>query len=155
MNVSISQCIRCLCFTLNFGSKLISVTRQFFPGIIQLSGCTAENILDAITKFYADHALDMNNMVMFTSDGASVMVGRHKGWAALLKRQVPHLTEQHCMAHRGELGIDDAWKDVPIIKKGETLLGTVYSMFCRSSVKKAKFTEMAEVLEVDHCLLGL
>ena len=34
-----------------------------------------KNILDAITKFYADHALDMNKMVMFTSDGASVMLG--------------------------------------------------------------------------------
>lgn len=124
--------------------------KTVFAGIIQLSGCTAENILDAITKFYADHALDINKMVMFTSDGASVMLGRHKGVAALLKRQVPHLTEQHCVAHREEdLGIDDAWKDVPIMKEVETLLRTVYSMFCRSSVKKAKFTEMAEVLEVD------
>uniref|UniRef100_A0A8C1MMI3 HAT C-terminal dimerisation domain-containing protein n=1 Tax=Cyprinus carpio TaxID=7962 RepID=A0A8C1MMI3_CYPCA len=123
--------------------------KTVFAGIIQLSGCTAENILDAITKFYADHALDMNKMVMFTSDGASVMLGRHKGVAALLKRQVPHLTEQHCVAHREDLGIDDAWKDVPIMKEVETLLRTVYSMFCRSSVKKAKFTEMAEVLEVD------
>ena len=69
--------------------------------------------------------------------------------AALLKRQVPHLTEQHCVAHREDLGIDDAWKDVPIMKEVETLLRTVYSMFCRSSVKKAKFTEMVEVLEVD------
>lgn len=91
----------------------------------------------------------MNKMVMFTSDGASVMLGRHKGVAALLKRQVPHLTEQHCVAHREDLGIDDAWKDVPIMKEVETLLRTVYSMFCRSFVKKAKFTEMAEVLEVD------
>ena len=47
---------------------------------------------------------------MFTSDGASVMLGRHKGAAALLKRQVPHLTEQHCVAHREDLGIDDAWE---------------------------------------------
>ena len=77
--------------------------KTVFAGIIQLSGCTAENILDAITKFYADHALDMNKMVMFTSDGASVMLGRHKGVAALLKRQIPHLTEQHCVAHREEL----------------------------------------------------
>ena len=85
------------------------VTRPFLLESFSFQDALQKNILDAITKFYADHALDMNKMVMFTSDGASVMLGRHKGAAALLKRQVPHLTEQHCVAHREDLGIDDAW----------------------------------------------
>lgn len=123
--------------------------KTVFAGIIQLSGCSAQDIVDAIVKFYADHGLDLNKMVMLTSDGASVMLGKHKGVTALLKRQIPHLTEQHCVAHREDLGIDDASDDVPLMKEVETLLRTVYSMFSRSSVKKAKFTELADVLEVD------
>ena len=47
---------------------------------------------------------------MFTSDGASVMLGRRNGVAALIRADVPYLTEQHCVAHREDLGIDDAWE---------------------------------------------
>ena len=47
---------------------------------------------------------------MFTSDGALVTLGKRNGVAALLRAQVPHLTEQHCVAHQEDLGIDDAWK---------------------------------------------
>ena len=53
------------------------------------------------------------------------------------------------MAHREDLGIDDAWKDVPLMKEVETLLRSVYSMFSLSAVKKGKFDELAEVLDQD------
>lgn len=59
---------------------------------------------------------------MLTSDGASVTLGKHNGVVALLKRQIPHLTEQHCVAHREDLGIDGAWKNVPSMRDVETLL---------------------------------
>lgn len=64
----------------------------------------------------------MQRMVMLTSDGASVMLAKHNGVAALLRRQIPHLPEQHCVAHREDLGIGDAWKDVPLMRDVETLL---------------------------------
>lgn len=73
--------------------------KTVFGGIIQLTACTAKDIVQAITQFYFKHGLDMQRMVMLTSDGASVMLGKRV--AALLKRQIPHLTEQHCVAHRG------------------------------------------------------
>ncbi|CAL9687294.1 unnamed protein product [Knipowitschia caucasica] len=88
-------------------------------------------------------------MVMLTSDGASVMLGKHNGVAALLKRQIPHLTEQHCVAHREDLGIDDAWKDVPLMRDVETLLRTVYSTFSRSTVKRSKMEDLANLLDED------
>ena len=120
--------------------------KTVFGGIIQLKACTAHDLVKAITDFYSSHELDLQKMVMLTSDGASVMLGKHNGVAALLKQQIPHLTEQHCVAHREDLGIDDAWKDVPLMRDVETLLRTIYSIFSRSSVKKCKFRELAEVL---------
>jgi len=33
-------------------------------------------------------------MVKFTSDGVAVILGKHRGDAALLKTEIPHLTEQ-------------------------------------------------------------
>nr|XP_055048997.1 protein FAM200C-like [Misgurnus anguillicaudatus] len=123
--------------------------KTVFAGIIQLARCSAQDIADAITQFYTDHGLDLQKMAMLTSDGASVMLGKHNGVTAILRRQIPHLTEQHCVAHREDLGIDDAWKGMQLMKEVETLLRTVYSLFSRSSVKKSKFDELAKVLEVD------
>lgn len=89
--------------------------KTVFGGIIQLTACAAQDIVQAITQFYSKHGLDMQRMVMLTSCGASVMLGKHKGVAVLLKCEIQHLTEQHCVAHREDLGIDDAWKDVPLM----------------------------------------
>ncbi|CAL9694135.1 unnamed protein product [Knipowitschia caucasica] len=123
--------------------------KTVFGGITQLTACTAQDIVQAITQFYFNHGLDMQRMVMLTSDGASVMLGKHNGVAALLKRQIPHLTEQHCVAHREDLGIDDAWKDVPLMRDVETLLRTVYSTFSRSTVKRSKMEDLANLLDED------
>ncbi|KAJ3582515.1 hypothetical protein NHX12_000529 [Muraenolepis orangiensis] len=123
--------------------------KTVFGGIIQLTACTARDIVQAITQFYSKHGLDLQRMVMLTSDGATVMLGKHNGVAALLKRQIPHLTEQHCVAHREDLGIDDAWKNVPMMRDVETLLRTVYSTFSRSTVKRGKMEDLAKILDED------
>lgn len=123
--------------------------KTVFGGIIQLTACTAHDTVQAITQFYSKHGLDLQRMVNLTSDGASVMLGKHNGVAALLQRQIPHLTEQHCVAHREDLGIDDAWKDVPLMRYVKTLLRTVYSTFSRSTVKRGKMEDLAVILDED------
>lgn len=50
------------------------------------------------------------------------MLGKHNGVSAQLRQ------EQHCVAHREDLGIDDAWKHVSLMKDIETLLRTVFHM---------------------------
>jgi len=35
------------------------------------------------------------------------MLGKHNDVSAQLRREIPHLLEQHCVAHREDLGIDD------------------------------------------------
>ena len=61
-----------------------------FGGIVQLTACTTRDIVQATTQFYTKHDLDMQRMVMLTSDGASVTLGKHKGVAALLKYHIYH-----------------------------------------------------------------
>jgi hypothetical protein len=123
--------------------------RTYFAGIVKLTACDSRTIYEAIKKFYADNQLDVQKMVMFTSDGASVMLGKSNGVAALLRAEVPHLTVQHCVAHREDLGIDDAWKNLTLMKDIELLLRTVYTTFSRSSVKKAEFEELCNVADHD------
>jgi hypothetical protein len=77
---------------------------------MQVSICDGKSIFSANEQFCIDNQLDLQKMVMFTSDGATAMLGKHKGEAALLKKEVPHLTEQRCVSDREDLGIDDLEK---------------------------------------------
>ena len=86
---------------------------------------------------------------MFTSDGASVMLGKINGVAAQLRKVVPHLVQQHCVSHREDLGLCDSWKEVKLMKDVETLMRTVYTVFCRSSTKNCKFQEIADASECE------
>ena len=61
-----------------------------------------------------------------------------------MKNFVPHVIEQHSVAHREDLGIDDAWSKVSLMQDIETLVRTVYTMFRRSSVKKQGLQAIAQ-----------
>ena len=71
--------------------------------------CDSQSILKEIKKFYTTNNIDIQKMVMFISDGAAVMLGKRNGVAKLLQNSIPHLVEQHCVAHREDLGMYDAW----------------------------------------------
>ena len=45
--------------------------RTSFGGNLKLEECDATSIVTAVKEFYKKHKLDLNKMVMFTSDGAS------------------------------------------------------------------------------------
>lgn len=138
---------KCLILYFKFRSKDCTVYKTFFGGIVLLQACDASSIVSAIKQFYEEKKLDLHKMVMFTSDGASVMLGRVNGVAARLKQDIPHLVQQHCVAHREDLGICDAWKEVKLIRDIETLMRTIYTVFSRSTVKRCKFKEIAEASE--------
>lgn len=125
------------------------VCRTIFGGIVKLSSCDSVSIVTAIKQFYCENDLDLQKMVMFTSDGASVMLGKNNGVAAILRREIHHLCEQHCVAHREDLAVEDAWKQASLLHDIETLLRTVYTMFSRSSVENEKFLELANAAESD------
>ena len=123
--------------------------KTVFGGIIQLIACNAPALKKAIKGYYSDHQIDINRLVMLTSDVVSVVLGRWNGLAALVIRTVPHLSEQHCVAHRKDLALTDSWKDNNLLKDIEVLLHTVYTLFSRSLVKTAGLAELASVNNVE------
>jgi len=120
-----------------------------FGGIIQLTACHAQALGQAIKEFYNKHEIDLNRLIMLTSDGTSVMLGGGNGLAPLLKLTVPHLSEQHYVALREDVELTASWKDNNLLKNVEVLLRTVYTLFSQSSVKTAALAELASVNEVD------
>ena len=127
------------------------MTKTVFAGIISLARCDSHSILEEIKIFYTTNNLDIQKMVMFTNDGAAVMLGKRNGVAKLLKNFVTHIIEQHCAAHREDLEIDDAWSKVSLMQDIETLVRTVYIMLSRSSVKKQGLQAIAQAS--DHNLI--
>ena len=100
-------------------------------------------------ELHNEHEIDINRLVIMTSDGATVMLGRWNGLAASLKRTVPHHSEQHCVVHREDLALTASWKDNSLLKNIKDLLRTVYILFSRSFIKKAALAELASVNEAD------
>ncbi len=84
---------------------------------------------------------------MFTSDGASVMVGLHNAVAAHLKREIPHIVVQHYVEYREDLSICDAWEKGKLIKDLDNLMRTICTEFSRSVMKKNKFQETVNASE--------
>lgn len=146
MKVLIST-TKCLILYFKFRPKNSNQYKTIFGGIIQLKTCDATSIVSAINEFYSNNNIDMQKMVMFTSDGASVMLGRINGVAAKLKEKISHLVQQHCVAHREYLGICDTWKEVKLMKEIETVMKTIYTLFSRSTTKRRKFQDIAEASE--------
>ncbi|XP_069056629.1 E3 SUMO-protein ligase KIAA1586-like [Pleurodeles waltl] len=132
-----------------FRSVTSTEPKTVFGGIVKLSACKEETITIAVKDFNTANKLDLMKMVMFTSDRASVMLGKNNGVATCLKQSIPHLVEQHYVMHREDLGVDDAWRKVPFTREMETLLRTVYTVFSRSPLRKSKLDEIALVTECE------
>ena len=60
----------------------------------------AESIIKSVVKYFDEIIVSFDKLILFTSDGASVMLGCDNGVHAKLKSIVPHVIEFHCMAHR-------------------------------------------------------
>ena len=61
-----------------------------------------------------DDGVLRDQFVGFSSDGASCMIGEHKGVPPVLKGKFPLLQTFHCMAHRLELAVKNSVDDVNV-----------------------------------------
>ncbi|KAG7165648.1 Zinc finger protein 862-like 7 [Homarus americanus] len=70
-------------------------------------------------------------LVGIGTDGANVMTGCRNGLVARLRRDLekPELEGIHCTAHKIELAYKDAVKDVPLAKKVNLLLLSIYLFY--------------------------
>ena len=71
------------------------------------------------------------------SDGASVMLGSERGFAALLKKNVPCLVAGHCYGHILEQAFKDVVKKVPLLERMNVLLYGLFYYYHRSSLNRA------------------
>ena len=123
--------------------------QSLFAGLGAVRKADSKGILEAI-----DHILPSrgwlgwkDKMVGFGADGASVMMGHKGGVAALLKVDIPHLVEIHCVAHRLQLSVLDAIRDHSYISEFESGLKKLFSFYNKSPKRLGELREVASLLK--------
>jgi len=62
--------------------------------------CDANSISEIIKTELKECGLDISNMNGLSTDGASVMIGKHNGVAAKHREENEKLLNMHCVCHR-------------------------------------------------------
>ena len=111
-------------------------------GIESVEKANAIHLVEAIERsFKIKMEMDTKDwekkLVGLGSDGASVMLGKNGGVAAILKRTQPCMVAVHCTAHRLELAFKDAMKKCNIFKTLLALLLNVYLFYHGSCLNRA------------------
>ncbi|KAL0161518.1 hypothetical protein M9458_045243, partial [Cirrhinus mrigala] len=60
-------------------------------------------IFNALSAHLQEKSIPITNILPCATDGTGGMVGRYRGFTALLKEQVPHVLTVHCVLHRHNL----------------------------------------------------
>jgi len=67
------------------------------------SDTKSTSIFHAVQQYYNAKEIPMRNIIQCATDGAAAMSGKHRGFVALMKREIPGLIGIHCVIHRQHL----------------------------------------------------
>ena len=119
-----------------------------FMKLLPLKECDASSITKCIVYFLHQNSIPLDKMILFTSDGAAVMLGANNGVHVKLKEQCgSHLVEYHCVAHREPLAVSQAYSSIAYFVRLENILKSIYSHFSHSSCRIEKLKEIFDLLD--------
>lgn len=106
-----------------------------------------ETIYEAMKTYLESAEIPLENMTSFVSDGAPAMVGRNTGVVAFLKANNNSVLTMHCMNHRLQLAVSDAFKSSKIISKMDDLLNDLYLYYHNSTVHSVSLRNIQQMLK--------
>ena len=118
-----------------------------FMKVLPLKECDASAISKAILDFLNESLISLEKLILFTSDGAAVMLGCNNGVHIKLKEHCPHLHEYHCVAHREALAVGQAYQTIDYYVRLEGVLKAIYSHFSHSSCRMEQLKEIFQLVE--------
>ena len=109
---------------------------------------TAGGILEELDEFFLQLGITnwKSKVVGLGTDGASVNLGCHGGLGAILKKDIPHLIQIHCIAHKLELAVLDACKRVGYVEKFQNTIKCVLKYYSRSGKRLYQLSQVGKVL---------
>ena len=112
----------------------------------------ATTLHGVITEQLQALKIPLKNLRGLATDGASVMTGKTRGLAALLKKDVISLVAVHCVCHRLALACTDTNEELAMIKAVETEVTQLWKIFDNSPKKLAAYLKVQE--EMKQLTLG-
>ena len=118
-------------------------------GMMSVKQANAEAILEGLNIFMNDLGIIdwKRRLIALGTDGASVNVGIHGCLGALLKREIPHLLQVHCEAHKLELAVLDACKEIDYVNKFLDIVKGLITFYSHSSKRQRELQLAADILD--------
>ncbi|XP_041364280.1 zinc finger protein 862-like [Gigantopelta aegis] len=118
---------------------------HFFPRICEPESGQADDIKEAMDRKCLDMKLDRSSLcVTVAADGASVNFGAKGGFLKKLQNEMPWIKMIHCLAHRLELALSDAFKETYYKDTVDDLMMHLYYMYRRSAKKWKELERLSE-----------
>lgn len=92
----------------------------------------------------------MEKLTSLASDGASVMTGRLTGVGARLRKDIPHMIQVHCVAHKLALAAGQACKNITLFNEYQLSLKNIYRYFNNSAVRYNELRVLQDFLQADE-----
>jgi len=83
--------------------SLKCIVDEFLFGKYLKGDAKGETIFRCLVDYLKEHNVPLGNITAVATDGAPAMVGRYRGFAALLKEKVSNVRTVHCVLHRHHL----------------------------------------------------
>lgn len=122
-----------------------------FIANVECGDATGSGIAKSIMNELNKRGVPNEKIMSLGSDGASVMTGKTNGCAAIMRRENPHMSNIHCVAHKLALCTSQAAESIPLLKKHQQILTDLFYYFKGSSKRATKLHEI-QVLVDDPAL---
>lgn len=146
------------CLIIYIRAVIVETPENVFLDMRELEGQDAESVFKCLLTTLAEFGFDEDylskNLIAFTSDGTSVMLGIHSGVGQRLKEKIPALLLWHCLNHRLELAISDAVLSIDGFYPIQTFFDKIYSVYSYSSKLQRELSEISRDLDLQLKKVG-
>jgi len=123
-------------------------TRFLSNMFIEKSTANAETITHLVLQELKSKGINLQKLIGISTDGASVMTGRHNGVVKRLRDEIPELIGVHCAAHRCSLAASQAAKFVPELQSYARTVSNIFYYFSNSALRSNKLREIQSLLNM-------
>ena len=122
-----------------------------FLGNKHITDCKASGIEDALVEILVSKHICTENLekvfgLPLGTDGAAVMTGRLNGLGAKLKRRNAELVQIHCVAHRLNLAVSQAGKNIEYCQSYHSKIHSLYDYYTNSQPRYDQLRELQVLL---------
>ncbi|PNX86613.1 repressor of the inhibitor of the protein kinase-like protein, partial [Trifolium pratense] len=147
-----------MALVLRFVDKFGLIQERFFD-VAHVKDTTALTLKKKVCDILSRHKLDVSNLRGQGYDGASNMRGEWNGLQALFMKDCPYAYYVHCFAHRLQLALVTASREITPVNEFFEKLTYVVNVVCSSpkrhdELQEAQLREIEHLLEIDEIITG-